>query len=74
MKHSMIKCIPNFLSLQPNMLKTFLSICALLFYVALVGCGTQGPLYIPEQRYPQKAQDKAPKTPDVKPAEQTTNQ
>jgi predicted small lipoprotein YifL len=21
---------------------------------ALVGCGTKGPLYIPEQRYPQK--------------------
>ena len=36
---------------------------------ALAGCGTKGPLYIPEQRYPQKEtsqkptpQDEAPKT------------
>lgn len=35
---------------------------------ALAGCGTKGPLYIPEQRYPQKEtsqkptpQDEAPK-------------
>ena len=26
---------------------------ALIAYLALVGCGTKGPLYIPEQRYPQ---------------------
>ena len=35
---------------------------------ALVGCGTKGPLYIPEQRYPQGTTIKpngAPKT-DVK--------
>ena len=26
----------------------------LLAYIALTACGTKGPLYIPEQRYPQK--------------------
>lgn len=26
----------------------------------LVGCGKKGPLYIPEQRYPQKSQQQAP--------------
>jgi predicted small lipoprotein YifL len=25
-----------------------------LAYAVLAGCGTKGPLYIPEQRYPQK--------------------
>lgn len=27
---------------------------AMISCTALVGCGTKGPLYIPEQRYPQK--------------------
>jgi predicted small lipoprotein YifL len=26
-----------------------------LAYAVVSGCGTKGPLYIPEQRYPQKA-------------------
>jgi len=56
------------------MLKAFLSILLLVFYTALIGCGTQGPLYIPEQRYPQKTQEESPKAPEVAPAEQTTNQ
>ncbi len=56
------------------MLKTILSIVLLMFYVALIGCGTQGPLYIPEQRYPQKTEDTTPKTPEAKPEKQTTNQ
>ena len=30
-------------------------------YLALAGCGTKGPLYIPEQRYPQGAENNAPK-------------
>ena len=29
-------------------------------YAVLAGCGTKGPLYIPEQRYPQKTQQDAP--------------
>ena len=36
----------------------------LMSCVVLVGCGTKGPLYIPEQRYPQVAktqQDSPPK-------------
>ncbi len=45
--------------------KSMLSIVMLcLAYAVLSGCGTKGPLYIPEQRYPQKAPeantDKAP--------------
>lgn len=39
------------------MLKTayFLGVCLLISIGgALTACGTKGPLYIPEQRYPQK--------------------
>jgi len=54
--------------------KTFLTILVLASYASLTGCGTTGPLYIPEQRYPQKTQDEAPKTPDTVPASQTTNE
>lgn len=32
---------------------------------ALVGCGTKGPLYIPEQRYPQAVTTKPDSTPKV---------
>jgi predicted small lipoprotein YifL len=31
----------------------------------LAGCGTKGPLYIPEQRYPQK--ESVPETPQATP-------
>jgi len=34
------------------MLKTCLTILMLSIYTLLIGCGTTGPLYIPEQRYP----------------------
>lgn len=74
MKHSMIKCVLQFSEFVNTMLKTCLSIVLLMFYVALIGCGTQGPLYIPEQRYPQKTQDDAPKAPENKPEEQTSNE
>ncbi len=34
-----------------------------LAYAVLSGCGTKGPLYIPEQRYPQKdSTQETPKT------------
>lgn len=56
------------------MSKPFLIILMLASYAVLVGCGTTGPLYIPEQRYPQKTQEEAPKAPDATPAEQTTNE
>lgn len=38
-------------------LNTFLMAPILIsaFSSALIGCGTKGPLYIPEQRYPQQA-------------------
>lgn len=54
------------------MTKTFLTIVAIASYAVLVGCGTTGPLYIPEQRYPQKTQDEAPTTPDAAPTNPTT--
>lgn len=39
--------------MQKNVIRIFLlaAICC-----ALSGCGTKGPLYIPEQRYPQNAE------------------
>jgi predicted small lipoprotein YifL len=32
----------------------FTTVCGLIVGGALVACGTKGPLYIPEQRYPQE--------------------
>jgi predicted small lipoprotein YifL len=55
----------TFLACKANMTKTFLTILVIASYAILVGCGTTGPLYIPEQRYPQKTQDEAPKAPDA---------
>ena len=39
----------------------------------LAGCGTKGPLYIPEQRYPQKATQPAPQAVPTAPASQPAN-
>jgi len=74
MKHSMLKCGLNFFCLKIDMLKPFFALIALVFYVALVGCGTRGPLYIPEQRYPQKTQDEEAQAPGTVPAEQNKEQ
>jgi predicted small lipoprotein YifL len=74
MKHSMIKYALNFFVCNNMMTKTVLTILVLACHTVLVGCGTTGPLYIPEQRYPQKTQDEAPKAPDAKPSEQTINE
>jgi predicted small lipoprotein YifL len=47
------------------MLKNMRVLVIFAAYFALMGCGTKGPLYIPEQRYPQGAENNhAPK--DVK--------
>lgn len=56
------------------MTKTFLTIIVITGYAVLVACGTTGPLYIPEQRYPQGkgTQDEAPKAPAPVPADSTT--
>ena len=44
------------------MTKTVHILLVCLTYLALAGCGTKGPLYIPEQRYPQGAENNtAPK-------------
>ena len=37
-----------------SMFKTVHILLACLVYLTLVACGTKGPLYIPEQRYPQE--------------------
>jgi predicted small lipoprotein YifL len=44
------------------MLKNIAVLVIFISYLALMGCGTRGPLYIPEQRYPQGAENNhAPK-------------
>ncbi len=50
------------------MLKKISVLLICLAYMVLVACGTKGPLYIPEQRYPQdvKKQDvKKPAAPQA---------
>ena len=42
-------------------LKTVHFLLACLTYLTLAGCGTKGPLYIPEQRYPQGVEKGADK-------------
>ncbi len=44
--------------------KINMSILLCFTYAVLSGCGTKGPLYIPEQRYPQK--DTSHETPKAK--------
>jgi predicted small lipoprotein YifL len=45
-----------------KMHRSLLIIFALSGYFLLIGCGTKGPLYIPEQRYPQKDTQAQPAT------------
>jgi predicted small lipoprotein YifL len=46
--------------------KLIFIIFTLTGYFFLVGCGTKGPLYIPEQRYPQNDKQEQPaKSPPV---------
>lgn len=49
--------------------KSMLSLVMLsLAYAALTACGTKGPLYIPEQRYPQESTQETPEpTPQINP-------
>jgi predicted small lipoprotein YifL len=49
---------------------TIATVLCCLTYTVLAGCGTKGPLYIPEQRYPQEAdgqKDSGQEAPKVKP-------
>jgi len=55
------------------MLKTFLNLLLLASTAALIGCGTPGDLYIPEQRYPLPPEE-APQTPAVTPDSQPTKE
>ena len=46
---------------MPKLFFSVVTVC--LCCTALTGCGTKGPLYIPEQRYPQKdSMQEKPKT------------
>jgi len=56
------------------MRKIFLAALSMVSYTFLMGCGTQGPLYIPEQRYPQKILDEVQNTPVEASTEQTTTE
>ena len=59
----MIKCLLNDKNHDNlKMLRSLLIIFLLSSYFILVGCGTKGPLYIPEQRYPQKDTQAQPAT------------
>ncbi len=52
------------------MFKPLLTIIMLSIYTILIGCGTTGSLYIPEQRYP--LPDKTQETPAETPNNQPT--
>jgi predicted small lipoprotein YifL len=39
------------------MLKNIHVLVVFAAYFVLIGCGTKGPLYIPEQRYPQSVEN-----------------
>ena len=56
------------------MFKTLLTISMLATVTVLASCGTTGPLYIPEQRYPLPAQDEAQQTPVATPDNQPTTE
>ena len=53
---------------MPKLNMSIVMLC--LAYSALAGCGTKGPLYIPEQRYPQEASQPAPQVTPEAPASQ----
>lgn len=56
---------------EMTMLKAFLSVLLIGFYMVITGCGTTGPLYIPEQRYPQGVPADSSETPN-QPSNQST--
>ncbi len=56
------------------MRQTLIYTLLIAVFAALFGCGTTGPLYIPEQRYPQEVEsDTSQDETDVTPPEQTPN-
>ncbi len=55
------------------MRKTLIYLLLISAYTALYGCGTTGPLYIPEQRYPQDVKSETPEEIDTTQPEQTPN-
>ncbi len=55
------------------MRKTLIYSLLIAAYTAIYGCGTTGPLYIPEQRYPQEVKSDAPDGTEATQSEQTPN-
>jgi predicted small lipoprotein YifL len=55
------------------MRKTLIYTLLIAAYAVIYGCGTTGPLYIPEQRYPQDVKSEAPEEIDTTQPEQTPN-
>ncbi len=55
------------------MRKTLIYTLLIAAYAAIYGCGTTGPLYIPEQRYPQDVKSKPTEEIDTTQPEQTPN-
>jgi predicted small lipoprotein YifL len=50
-------------NISSNIPRNILGLVFFAVYLTLMGCGTKGPLYIPEQRYPQGAENNnAPKS------------
>jgi predicted small lipoprotein YifL len=45
--------------------KFAMTVVLCLAYFGLTACGTKGPLYIPEQRYPQKAEGQKESNPEA---------
>jgi predicted small lipoprotein YifL len=65
----MLKCALNWFFGEMKMLKNreflvqLLAVFGLISCLSLAGCGTKGPLYIPEQRYPQTKEKSSAITP-----------
>ena len=55
------------------MRKTLIYTLLIAAYAVIYGCGTTGPLYIPEQRYPQDVKSESPEEIDTTRPEQTPN-
>jgi predicted small lipoprotein YifL len=53
------------------MMKKMMLALTLFTYAFLCGCGTKGPLYIPEQRYPQGVPKAIPAEPVMQDSTQT---
>ena len=65
--------MPLTVLLWKMMRKTLIYSLLIAAYTAIYGCGTTGPLYIPEQRYPQEVPSDSPDGTEATQPEQTPN-